>query len=513
MAASATSSLDKQLQTLSAGFDALQNEYQRLWNRCQTLESNLETAKTQYVRLTSQCPHKAEPLIFPDPSVDASLPSLGKPMVLSAVSDDTQRNKISAACRLSQQIRTTGRTMPNGVAIHSGPSADRGSAPNSSAMPSISESPLEQDFTVAGTPSKLDCPFASMANRRLSAHAASVVSRYRPEAPTPRSSLSRRSSVSHINGRASSVAKASLTDPIKAETCGMERTTSNGQDVEASVQGSTGVCPIRFLDQHSPEEVAAYFESHKHELPRSHEVCVKRYQSNEESIRALDAKYGNLVSMITGLGQKHASLLPDKIGDDEDEDNDRASAEKIRKWANSVDTTAADVDPSQPEDAPSDQDRQPRFDRPLKDVRLGESPSRPWGIQVPIHVNRREGYATSAEVARPAPEPISAGRVPQADSRTEKPRARCPFGFDAAAEQRVDQTPLPPPTPLPSIPEPDSPPKATFINPGPADKTSDSVQAAPQMVFTGPVFIGYSLEQAMSLLQSAQQHNNTNAPR
>lgn len=47
MAASATSSLDKQLQTLSAGFDALQNEYQRLWNRCQTLESNLETAKTQ----------------------------------------------------------------------------------------------------------------------------------------------------------------------------------------------------------------------------------------------------------------------------------------------------------------------------------------------------------------------------------------------------------------------------------------------------------------------------------
>lgn len=438
-------------------------------------------------------------------------------MVLSAVSDDTQRNKITAACRLSQQIRTSGRTMPNSVAIHSGPSADRGSAPNSSAMPSISESPLEQDFTIAGTPSKLDCPFASMANRRLSAHAASVVSRYRPEAPTPRSSLSRRSSVSRINGRASSVAKASLTDPIKAETCGMERTTSNGQDVEASVQGSTGVCPIRFLDQHSPEEVAAYFESHKHELPRSHEVCVKRYQSNEESIRALDAKYGNLVSMITGLGQKHASLLPDKIGDDEDEDededNDRASAEKIRKWASSVDTTAADVDPYQPEDLPDDEDRQPRFDRPLKDVRLGESPSRPWGIQVPIHVNRRESYVTSAEASRPEPEPISAGEVPQADTQTEKPRGRCPFGFDAAAEQKVDQTPLPPPTPLPSVPEPESPPKATFINPDPADKPTGNAQAAPQMVFTGPVFIGYSLEQAMSLLQSTQQYDNTNAPR
>lgn len=47
MAASTASSLDKQLQTLSAGFDALQDEYQRLWNRCQTLESSLETAKTQ----------------------------------------------------------------------------------------------------------------------------------------------------------------------------------------------------------------------------------------------------------------------------------------------------------------------------------------------------------------------------------------------------------------------------------------------------------------------------------
>ena len=65
--------------------------------------------------------------------------------------------------------------------------------------------------------------------------------------------------------------------------------------MEAPENTDVGVCPIRFLDQHSPEEVATYFEKHKHELPRSHEVCVRRYQKNEEQIRKLDAKYGSPV--------------------------------------------------------------------------------------------------------------------------------------------------------------------------------------------------------------------------
>ena len=54
-----------------------------------------------------------------------------------------------------------------------------------------------------------------------------------------------------------------------------------------------------------------YFEKHKHELPRSHEVCINRFQSNAQSIEELDRKYGDLVSMIQGLGQKHQDYLPE----------------------------------------------------------------------------------------------------------------------------------------------------------------------------------------------------------
>jgi len=59
------------------------------------------------------------------------------------------------------------------------------------------------------------------------------------------------------------------------------------------------------MDQHSPEEIAKYFENHKHEIPRSHAICVNRFQRNGESMRQIDEKYGNLVNMIQGLGQKH----------------------------------------------------------------------------------------------------------------------------------------------------------------------------------------------------------------
>ena len=43
---------------------------------------------------------------------------------------------------------------------------------------------------------------------------------------------------------------------------------------------------------------------------------MRRYQSNEEQIRQLDAKYGNLVSMIQGLGAKHKEMLPEEPGEE-----------------------------------------------------------------------------------------------------------------------------------------------------------------------------------------------------
>ncbi|CRK12934.1 hypothetical protein BN1723_017316, partial [Verticillium longisporum] len=79
---------------------------------------------------------------------------------------------------------------------------------------------------------------------------------------------------------------------------------------QAQSSGNAAKCPIRYLDQHSPEEIAHYVETHKHELPRSHEVCVRRYQRSEDQIRKLDAKYGNLVSMVQCLSTLHKPMLP-----------------------------------------------------------------------------------------------------------------------------------------------------------------------------------------------------------
>ncbi|KAG9620707.1 hypothetical protein KCU64_g21647, partial [Aureobasidium melanogenum] len=301
-----------------------------------------------------------------------------------------------------------------------------------------------------------------------------------------------------------------------------------------SVQGSSTdkVCPIRFLDQHSPEEVAAYFELHKHELPRSHEICVKRYQSNEEQIRQLDAKYGNIVSMIQGLGQKHVSLLPENLGDEhyevekDFEEDERASHEKIRKWASTV-YTGPDAPPEEKKDEEEPEDeRLPRFDRPLRDVRLGESPSRPWGIQVPIEAQDRR-HSVSPSVAAPAtPEPPQ----PLPETQTERPKGKCPFGFDQQnplgqdkEDQFVDKPiaePIQEQPAVHNVKDVETKPTSTrqaqfaaftekniegqpvFIKTEPREQKKE---AAP-MVFTGPVFIGYSVQEAMTVLQSMQRN-------
>jgi len=304
-------------------------------------------------------------------------------------------------------------------------------------------------------------------------------------------------------------------------------------DAAPSVQGSSTdkVCPIRFLDQHSPEEVAAYFELHKHELPRSHEICVKRYQSNEEQIRELDAKYGNIVSMIQGLGQKHVSLLPENLGDDHHDveqdldDYERASNEKIRKWASTVytgpDTSAEEKEGGEPED-----ERLPRFDRPLRDVRLGESPSRPWGIQVPIDAQDR-AESVSLSVAAAAEPQMS---QPPLETQSDKPKGRCPFGFDQqkALEQAKEAKVVSEPVAKPvqeqvAAADANAETKPTFIRQAQFEASAEKRvaeqpvfikteageqknEAAAQMVFTGPVFIGYSVQEAMTVLQA--MHRN-----
>ena len=89
--------------------------------------------------------------------------------------------------------------------------------------------------------------------------------------------------------------------------------------------------------------------------------------------------------MIQGLGAKHKDMLPAELENDaeeaDDQEHDEKGAEKVRKWASSVPADAADKAPADVDKEA--EDRQQRFERPLREIRVGESPSRPWGISVP----------------------------------------------------------------------------------------------------------------------------------
>ena len=226
-----------------------------------------------------------------------------------------------------------------------------------------------------------------------------------------------------------------------------------------SISGSISKCPIRMLDERSPEEIAQFFENHKHDIPRSHEICVRRYQSDSQTIRQLDAKYGNLANMIKGLGVKHQPLLPSK--ENEEEENaatDTRPMQKVENWAHNVDAVDGGAHmPSDTQTHLSESDLQGHFDRPLKEVRVGESPSRPWGIPVPAaipHLSLDENTST------PTP-PTPKGTQSKIHDVHVGDRASVAVGHGR-------------------------------------DESRDE---KPRMLFTGPVFIGYPPEQAAALIK------------
>jgi hypothetical protein len=284
---------------------------------------------------------------------------------------------------------------------------------------------LEHDFTTPGKTGNLECPFAKMAQNGL------------PDTPN-----------SH--------------DPIAAEF--------HQDHSSVASQSPLGKCPIRFLDKHSPEEIAQYFENHKHEIPRSHAVCVKRYQKNEDSIRALDAKYGNVVNMIQGLGVKHKQYLPDE---DKVVDQEGSSNEAVEQWAEDVSQKSIPPQPGAQEEP-----RVSHFERPLREIRVGESPSRPWGISVPV----------DKEI------PPSA------------------MGSDMnQAEQPVQSKITPPPAPavvgVPQTllrPKSQSKPEQTVQTKSAVNRQETSSLPSPpqQIIFNGPVFFGYSADDAAKLLRN-----------
>jgi hypothetical protein len=409
--------------------------------------------------------------------------------------DDVERKGRAVVLRLAEVAAAALRGVADAdVKIWGGPSADVATP-----LPRIQAdydkaTPLEKDFTVAGTPSKLGCPFASTSGRGS------------PLA-TPRSSTSRLS----LRGRRSK--RPSFTDPIRAEICGNDPA-STSPSVAAS--GSAAVCPIRFLDQHDPEEVAKYFEKHKHELPRSHEVCITRFQSNQESIEQLDRKYGNLVNMIQGLGQKHQAWLPDEPEDAIDEEaevdiiTDGKADAKVEKWAKAVSASLHDSSEEEPTGV-ADETRTAHFDRPMNEVRVGESPSRPWGITIPPKYT--DAHSSSSVGSAPTASPPMPLRTDRPIGETPQKSGKCPFNHQAMA--KTPERPPPQSDPLPSTEhvQPRAPPAETQPKPhAQRDETKppEVPTTIPQMVFNGPVFLGYPPDQLLMLLQNS---NLGTAPR
>ena len=228
-----------------------------------------------------------------------------------------------------------------------------------------------------------------------------------------------------------------------------------------SITGLTSKCPIRMLDERPAEEIAEYFESHKHEIPRSHEICVKRYQSNAQSIRQLDAKYGNLANMIQGLGMKHQPMLPGKEVDKAMKAQSMLD-DPIEAWAHHVPTVSDEQNLSASRQA-DNHEREGHFDRPMRDVRVGESPSRPWGVRVPEELlgESADSHIVHTGASNPEQQPMS-----------------------------IHSKPSPEPSPWEQI--------------DPSKKNSS------QMIFTGPVFIGYPPDQAAALLAQLKTSNQAN---
>lgn len=338
----------------------------------------------------------------------------------------------------------------------------------------------ERDFTTNGVRGGLRCPFAKPVDNDKSANGTQ-------------------------DGE--STANRCEFDPIKADQA-QEIVSSAG----ASGRSSAARCPIRYMDDHSPEELAQYFENHKHEIPRSHAICVGRFQKNGATMKQMDAKYGSLVNMIQGLGVKHKALLPTS------EQNPDGPDERVEKWAEDVSSKSphpaslSTVEEDVAEDSVS-ADRAGRFERPLREVRVGESPSRPWGIPIPVShqtqsaMNSPVAPVISKDVEDTPKATESDGLQPNSSPTPARPRGKCPFDHKALMQPSPAKE-VPPSAPTVDVSNVPVPPSSADKGAVPRPETSEEKNPsakASQMIFNGPVFFGYSAEETAALMQQLAQ--------
>ncbi|PGG96675.1 hypothetical protein GX51_07715 [Blastomyces parvus] len=489
----------KEIIALARGFDTLIDTIQKLAWQERELWNKLQFAHNEYLKLAAQLPsrsateteiaEKISPVPFQKSNGDTTTDHTGwiydvqKAGYITTLELDVIAEGLEAYRTLAdRRITRDEYHQNNNTCLVAADAKVRSS--------------LEHDFTVKGRQGNLRCPFA----------------------------------IPNGNGTAPKLANQSSDtcaqdlDPIKAESL---------QDTRSSsVQDAAPRCPIRYLDDHSPEEVAKYFQEHKHEIPRSHTICIQRYQRDSKSVRQLDEKYGDMVNMIKGLGLYHQPYLPSTQAPGRPGETASVSIGRVEKWAEDVGSKAPETEvmpasragADQPEGMKENDDEEQRsnyFSRSLRDVRVGESPSRPWGIHVPItHQN-----VVPSPILSPAGPIVDAGvpgstqlehygkdgleqssvSTPLPEKLRSSPAAgRCPF------QALVDKD-AQPPTSVPGSAAADVQTEESSraippdnIAPPPDDderQLTPPSTVQPKMVFHGPVFFGYSAEQAATLLQ------------
>ncbi|KAK2839324.1 hypothetical protein FQN49_006249 [Arthroderma sp. PD_2] len=496
-----------ELRALAKGFVALLETAQKLTRQEHELQSRLQYAFDEYQKLASKLPegsdNKLDITIGPandftgpdDTTTDnvewvASIEKAGY-ISSSQTKNITESLEISTAALRKLEITqdpSTLRTCPFGHGKR--------------------RTSMEHDFTTNGIKGTLGCPFNKPSN---------------PLAAGEQRDINEESCEN---------------DPIKLDKIGEAASTAR------SVHSSSARCPIRYLEDHSPEELAEYFENHKHEIPRSHSVCIRRYQKNPQTSRHIDAKYGNVINMVKGLGEYHQPYLStpqelDEAGEANAAAAGSSSVDRVEKWAEDVSNKSpprtGSTSPEEGEIAApipgdlhavpnGDDDREGHFERPLRDVRVGESPSRPWGIHVPpeqptIHHSFTippESHYEKLEEVEEDPTMLlpSQGRLsPLGQAST--------FGNDAEADVDANvtlgATAEEGEHPEPEVDEPSThhthshqmPHTNTQTNTYSVPRSNLSPDAPmahlsnpqPRMVFNGPVFFGYTAEAAALLLE------------
>ncbi|EAQ92732.1 hypothetical protein CHGG_00967 [Chaetomium globosum CBS 148.51] len=468
------------IQTLTESFVALSDEVQSLIDRKTILEHKLRYAHEQYQYLADKyapaVPEVAETLVKLQLPPDLHQPVAAATSAVPLPKRSQPGNSQHQVALLIRAGRKAAQELVAGIvsANRGGETGEADEQPTSLDMDIVTSvsTVLEKDFTVEGKKGVLACPFSALPNQDGGLL----------------EGVERVDSLQDPAGAADHSPHKS-SDPICAAML--------NETADPSVSAPSK-CPIRFLDKHSPEEIAHYVETHKHSIPRSHEVCVRRYQKNEEQIKKLDAKYGSLVSMVKDLSHLHRPMMPPSRQDQRD--SDRASTKRVEDWTQTV--VAGDPEPDSDKTSVSDE-RESRFDRPMRDVRVGESPSRPWGISVPLDAGIRQ--------REPSPKPV--GDPARALKEPIGPR-KCPFDHTkmfpgAKREDVVVDAPVEAPAAPPKIevPPPNTP-QPTFVNLPEVPASTEGKGDRPQVVFniSGPVFIGYPMEQAMEFMKQFQGH-------